>query len=102
MPFTPILARGVHVAAATVFLMRIPADEKCCEASRMLSYLLMMEPPSCQGHFDVARVQRRLLHILCQEAEETVATRLTSDLPPPDRGDDYHPSKKCLVVLMCP
>ena len=50
-----------------------------------------------QGRCPCGRIQKRMLHLLCQQAEEFVPTQLLSEMPSPNAADDFHPYKKCLL-----
>ena len=44
----------------------------------------------------VARLQRRLLHLLCQAIEENLDGVLLSKIPLPTPDDEFHPATMCL------
>ena len=99
---------GVPLSAASWFLMRLPFDEVLCEAggrhgalSPMLLFRRLFSTHAClaffQGRVKVARLQRRLLHSLCQSAESHLGSSLQTNIPKPSLRDEFHPARVQLV-----
>jgi hypothetical protein len=42
------------------------------------------------------RIQKRVIHLLSQNAEEALAQKLSAQLPVPSSSHTFHPAKKCL------
>ncbi|CAE7682000.1 unnamed protein product [Symbiodinium necroappetens] len=73
------LQTGVKGAVAVWFILRTPFEDRVCE-----------------GRVLTQRLQRRLIHGICQAAELHSTDKMAASLPGPAQDDDFHPLKKPL------
>ena len=83
--------RVVHTPA-TIQRSLLPGNEA------KIIFAVVSQEISTEGRVPVQRLQRRLLHTLCQRAEQHLQTKLVDSIPVPSRHDEFHPAKTHLGV----
>ena len=91
---------GVHIGVGVWFIMRVNFKEMCMEVffPALTSAMCLTQ---CFARFlsedlvPVARIQKRLLHLLSQKCELHMTAQMhTQELPNPREDDSFHPALK--------